>query len=131
MVHHPSVYGELLREKIAKHQVHCWLVNTGWSGGPYGVGSRMKIAYTRAMIRAILNGKLAAVSTEPDANFRVLVPTECPDVPKEILKPRNTWKDGRAYDEKARDLAGRFEKNFQEFASQVTAAVRDAGPKAA
>ena len=131
MVHHPSVYGELLREKIAKHQVNCWLVNTGWSGGPYGVGSRMKIAYTRAMIRAILNGKLASVETEADANFRVLVPTECPDVPNEILKPRNTWKDGRAYDEKARDLAGRFERNFQEFASHVTAEVRDAGPKAA
>ena len=131
MVHHPSVYGELLRKKIAAHEVNCWLVNTGWSGGPYGVGSRMKIAYTRAMIRAILDGKLAGVGTEPDPNFRVLVPTECPDVPREILKPRNTWKDGAAYDAKARDLASRFEKNFEQFASQVTAEVRKAGPQAA
>jgi phosphoenolpyruvate carboxykinase (ATP) len=128
MVHHPSVYGELLRKKIAEHKVNCWLVNTGWSGGPYGVGSRMKIAYTRAMIRAVLNGKLASISTEPDANFRVHVPTACPDVPKEMLKPRNTWKDGAAYDQKARDLAERFKKNFKDFESQVTREVREAGP---
>jgi phosphoenolpyruvate carboxykinase (ATP) len=128
MVHHPSVYGELLRKKIAEHKVNCWLVNTGWSGGPYGVGSRMKIAYTRAMIRAVLNGKLASIPTEPDANFRIHVPTVCPDVPKEVLKPRNTWKDGAAYDEKARDLAERFKKNFKDFESQVTREVREAGP---
>ncbi len=130
MVHHPSVYGEILRKKIAEHEVDCWLVNTGWSGGPYGVGSRMKIAHTRAIIRAILNGKLAAVPTEPDPNFRVLVPASCPDVPKEILKPRNTWKDGSAYDQKARDLAARFQKNFTEFESQVPREVREAGPVA-
>ncbi|MGH7856130.1 MAG: phosphoenolpyruvate carboxykinase, partial [Candidatus Binatia bacterium] len=129
MVHHPSVYGELLRKKIASHEVHCWLVNTGWSGGPYGEGQRMKIAYTRAMIRAVLNGSLAKVSTEPDPNFRVLVPSECPDVPKEILKPRNTWKSPASYDQKARDLAGRFEKNFEQFADQVTREVREAGPR--
>jgi phosphoenolpyruvate carboxykinase (ATP) len=128
MVHHPSVYGELLRKKIAEHKVDCWLVNTGWSGGPYGVGSRMKIAFTRAMIRAVLNGKLASIPTEPDVNFRVLVPAACPDVPKEILKPRNTWKDGAAYDQKARDLAERFRKNFKDFESQVTREVREAGP---
>jgi phosphoenolpyruvate carboxykinase (ATP) len=128
MVHHPSVYGELLRKKIAEHKVNCWLVNTGWSGGPYGVGSRMKIAYTRAMIRAVLNGKLASIPTEPDANFRIHVPTVCPDVPKEVLKPRNTWKDGAAYDQKARDLAERFKKNFKDFESQVTREVREAGP---
>jgi phosphoenolpyruvate carboxykinase (ATP) len=128
MVHHPSVYGELLRKKIAEHKVNCWLVNTGWSGGPYGVGSRMKIAYTRAMIRAVLNGKLASIPTEPDANFRIHVPTSCPDVPKEMLKPRNTWKDGAAYDQKARDLAERFKKNFKDFESQVTREVREAGP---
>ena len=130
MVHHPSVYGELLRKKIAEHKVDCWLVNTGWSGGPYGVGSRMKIAHTRAMIRAILNGKLAAIPTEPDPIFRVLVPTACPDVPTEVLKPRNTWKDGAAYDAKARELASRFEKNFEEFAGQVSREVREAGPRA-
>jgi phosphoenolpyruvate carboxykinase (ATP) len=128
MVHHPSVYGELLRKKIAERKVDCWLVNTGWSGGPYGVGSRMKIAFTRAMIRAVLNGKLSSMPTEPDVNFRVLVPTACPDVPKEILKPRNTWKDGAAYDQKARDLAERFKKNFKDFESQVGREVREAGP---
>ena len=130
MVHHPSVYGELLRKKIAEHKVGCWLVNTGWSGGPYGVGSRMKIAYTRAIIRAILNGKLSSVPTEADPNFRVLVPKSCPDVPNEILKPRNTWKDGAAYDSKARDLAARFQKNFKDFESQVSREVREAGPVA-
>jgi phosphoenolpyruvate carboxykinase (ATP) len=131
MVHHPSVYGELLRKNIAEHKVDCWLVNTGWSGGPYGIGSRMKIAYTRAIIRAVLSGKLSSVSTEADPNFGVLVPTACPDVPGEILTPRNTWKDGAAYDRKARDLAGRFRKNFEEFAEHVSREVRDAGPKAA
>ncbi|MGH7818372.1 MAG: phosphoenolpyruvate carboxykinase [Candidatus Binatia bacterium] len=131
MVHHPSVYGEILRTKIAEHRVNCWLVNTGWSGGPYGEGQRMKIAHTRAMIRAVLNGSLARVSTEPDPNFRVLVPTECPDVPKEVLKPRNTWKDAAAYDRSARELAGRFEKNFQDFADQVPREVREAGPRVA
>jgi phosphoenolpyruvate carboxykinase (ATP) len=128
MVHHPSVYGELLRKKIAEHKVNCWLVNTGWSGGPYGVGHRMKIGHTRAMIRAILDGRLATVSVEPDPNFGVLVPKECPDVPSEILQPRNTWKDRRAYDESARDLAGRFQKNFTTFADHVSPEIRDAGP---
>jgi phosphoenolpyruvate carboxykinase (ATP) len=80
------------------------------------------------VIRAVLNGKLASISTEPDANFRVHVPTACPDVPKEMLKPRNTWKDGAAYDQKARDLAERFKKNFKDFESQVTREVREAGP---
>ena len=131
MVHHPSVYGELLRKKIAGHKVNCWLVNTGWSGGPYGVGSRMKIAYTRAIIRAILDGKLASAAVEPDPFFRVLVPKECPDVPPEILQPRNTWADGAAYDAKARDLAGGFETNFATYADQVSPDVREAGPKAA
>jgi phosphoenolpyruvate carboxykinase (ATP) len=80
------------------------------------------------MIRAVLNGKLSSMPTEPDVNFRVLVPTACPDVPKEILKPRNTWKDGAAYDQKARDLAERFKKNFKDFESQVGREVREAGP---
>jgi phosphoenolpyruvate carboxykinase (ATP) len=130
MVHHPSVYGDLLRRKIAQHRVSCWLVNTGWSGGPYGEGKRMKIAYTRAMVRAILDGRLADVAVEPDPNFRVLVPTECPDVPREVLKPRNTWRDGRAYDAKARELAVQFEQNFRQFESHVPREVREAGPRA-
>ncbi|RMF89983.1 MAG: phosphoenolpyruvate carboxykinase (ATP), partial [Nitrospinota bacterium] len=127
---HPTVYARILGEKIAKHQVDCWLVNTGWSGGPYGVGERMKIAYTRAMVRAALSGKLAQVETEPDPVFRVHVPRSCPDVPSEVLKPRNTWKDKAAYDETARRLARDFVQNFSQFAHEVPEEVRAAGPKA-
>lgn len=129
MVLHPTVYAQLLGEKIARHQVECWLVNTGWSGGPYGTGERIKIAYTRAMIRAILNGSLKKVRTEPDPIFQLLIPTSCPEVPAEILKPRHTWKDGRAYDETARKLAENFEKNFVQFASEVPEEVKKAGPR--
>src|SRR5215212_8847396 len=99
MVHHPGVYAELLRERIAKHNANCWLVNTGWSGGPYGEGQRMKIAYTRAMVRAALDGQLANVPTEPDPIFGVNVPITCPDVPSEVLWARKTWKDPNAYDQ--------------------------------
>jgi phosphoenolpyruvate carboxykinase (ATP) len=130
MVHHPGVYAELLRERIAKHQATCWLVNTGWSGGPYGEGQRMKIAYTRAMVRAALDGRLAKVTTEPDPIFGINVPTSCPDVPAEVLKPRNTWKNPSAYDEKARHLAKMFNENFDQFASGVSDEVKASGPKA-
>ncbi|RMF67040.1 MAG: phosphoenolpyruvate carboxykinase [Calditrichaeota bacterium] len=126
---HPSVYAKLLGEKMAKHKVDCWLVNTGWSGGPYGVGSRMKIAYTRAMVAAALDGSLASVPTEEDPVFGVHIPTSCPNVPGEVLKPRNTWKDKAAYDEYAKKLAGMFKKNFKEYADQVSEAVRKAGPR--
>jgi phosphoenolpyruvate carboxykinase (ATP) len=129
MVHHPGVYAELLRERIARHAANCWLVNTGWSGGPYGEGQRMKIAYTRAMVRAALDGRLANVSTEPDPIFGVHVPTSCPDTPKEVLKPRNTWKNPGAYDEKARQLARLFNENFKQFASGVSDEVKTSGPK--
>jgi len=129
MALHPTVYAELLGEKMAKHNVHCWLVNTGWSGGPYGVGSRMKIAYTRAMITAALEGSLAKVQTEEDPIFGLHIPVSCPNVPAEVLKPRNTWKDKNAYDEQARKLAEMFKKNFEQFEGQVTAAVKKAGPK--
>jgi phosphoenolpyruvate carboxykinase (ATP) len=128
MVHHPGVYAELLRKRIAKHQAHCWLVNTGWSGGPYGEGQRMKIAYTRAMVRAALDGRLTNVSTEPDRIFGVHVPVMCPDVPNEVLKPRNTWKNPGAYDEKARLLAKLFRENFEQFAAGVSDEVKGAGP---
>ncbi|HEX7956600.1 MAG TPA: phosphoenolpyruvate carboxykinase, partial [Pyrinomonadaceae bacterium] len=104
MVLHPGVYADLLGKKIQEHKADCWLVNTGWSGGPYGEGSRMKIKYTRAMIRAILNGSLAQVETRPDPVFGVHVPASCPDVPSEVLDPRGTWKDAARYDERARDL---------------------------
>jgi phosphoenolpyruvate carboxykinase (ATP) len=131
MVHHPKVYGELLRDNIARHRVSCWLVNTGWTGGPYGEGTRMKIAYTRAMIRAALGGALEKVPTERDPIFGVHIPTSVPGVPPEVLKPRNTWKNPEAYDAKARELAQRFEKNFAEYAGVVTPEIREAGPKAA
>ncbi|MBO0724840.1 MAG: phosphoenolpyruvate carboxykinase [Blastocatellia bacterium] len=131
MVHHPGVYAELLRERIAKHHAHCWLVNTGWSGGPYGEGHRMKIAHTRAMVRAALDGRLANVSTEPDPIFGIHVPVMCPDVPNEVLKPRNTWKNPNAYDEKARQLAKLFRENFEQFAAGVSDEVKAAGPVAA
>jgi phosphoenolpyruvate carboxykinase (ATP) len=127
---HPGVYAGLLGEKIEQHKAACWLVNTGWSGGPYGVGERMKIKYTRAMIRAILNGSLANVETTPDAVFGVGVPSSCPGVPAEVLVPRNTWKDKEAYDQKAGHLARLFNENFKKYSDGVSEEVRAAAPKA-
>jgi len=123
-----TVYAKLLGKRLSEHKVDAWLVNTGWTGGPYGVGSRMKIGYTRAMIHAALNGRLSEVETRQDPVFGLRVPVTCPDIPAEVLEPRKTWKDGAAYDEKAKELAGRFRKNFEQFASSVSPAVRDAGP---
>ena len=131
MVHHPGVYAELLKERIARHKADCWLVNTGWSGGSFGEGQRMKIAYTRAMVRAALNGTLAKIETRPDPVFGVHVPVACPGVPAEVLQPRNTWKDVKAYDAKAQHLAGLFRENFKQFESGVTDEVKSSGPKAA
>jgi phosphoenolpyruvate carboxykinase (ATP) len=130
MVLHPGVYADLLGKKMAQHNAVPWLVNTGWSGGPYGVGQRMKIGHTRAMIRAILNGSLANVETTPDPIFGVQVPVSCPDVPAEVLQPRNTWSDKEAYDRQARDLARRFNENFKKYESGVSEAVRAVAPKA-
>jgi phosphoenolpyruvate carboxykinase (ATP) len=130
MVLHPGVYADLLGKKIEQHKAACWLVNTGWSGGPYGVGERMKIKYTRAMIRAILNGTLADVETTPDPVFGVGVPASCPDVPGEVLVPRNTWADKAAYDEKAHHLARLFNENFKKYSDGVSEEVRAAAPKA-
>jgi phosphoenolpyruvate carboxykinase (ATP) len=129
MVLHPGVYADLLGKKMAQHNAACWLVNTGWSGGPYGVGQRMKIAYTRAMIRAILNGELAAIETAPDPIFGVNIPVSCPGVPAEVLQPRNTWADKDAYDRQAADLAQRFNKNFQKYEAGVSEAVRSVAPR--
>jgi phosphoenolpyruvate carboxykinase (ATP) len=130
MVLHPGVYADLLGRKMTEHRANCWLVNTGWSGGPYGTGARMKISYTRAMIRAILGGSLAEVETRPDPVFGVGVPLSCPEVPTEVLQPRNTWADREAYDEKARDLARLFNENFRKYEAGVSEAVRAAAPKA-
>ena len=128
MVHHPGVYAKMLDDRIRKHNARCWLVNTGWSGGPYGTGRRMKIAHTRAMISAALDGSLAAVPVRKDPLFGLQIPEHVPGVPDEVLTPRSTWSDPGAYDEKASHLAGLFHKNFTQFAAQVPPGVKDAGP---
>jgi len=125
-----TVYANLLGEKIARHHVNVWLVNTGWSGGPYGVGKRIKIAYTRAMVHAALNGALNDMPTTPHPTFGIAVPNACPDVPAEILDPRATWPDAEAYDAQARKLAAMFAENFKTYADQVSPEVRAAGPQA-
>ncbi|OFV97402.1 MAG: phosphoenolpyruvate carboxykinase (ATP) [Acidobacteria bacterium RIFCSPLOWO2_12_FULL_54_10] len=130
MAQQPSVYANLLRDKLAKHKADSWLVNTGWSGGPYGVGKRVPIAFTRAIIRAILNGKLAKVPTKPDPIFGLHIPETCEGVSTEILRPNLTWKNPADYDKKARELAQLFEKNFETFAATVSQEVCASGPKA-
>ncbi len=124
----PGEYANLLRERIEKHNVRCYLLNTGWTGGPYGVGSRININYTRAMVRATISGALDNVETITDPVFRLHVPTSCPDVPGELLIPRNTWADKDAFDRMAADLAGRFKKNFKQFELPGDD-VRNAGPR--
>ena len=106
---------ESANKGIRRHSAHTALVNTGWTGGPYGVGSRMKLAYTRSMIRAALSGQLDAVAYETDPIFGLSVPTSCPDVPSDVLMPRNTWTDKAAYDAKARELFEKFEANYKKF----------------
>ena len=128
MVHSPIVYAQLLGERIAKHNVDVWLVNTGWSGGPYGVGKRMNIGHTRALIHAALSGTLREVPTRHDALFNLEVPTSCSDVPTEILDPRNTWSDPAAYDAQARKVAQMFRENFERFSGEVPAELAEAGP---
>lgn len=124
MTRHPSAYAKLLGEKILGSDVNCWLVNTGWSGGAYGVGQRMKISHTRAMVSAALDGRLAEVETAQDPNFGLHVPHSCPGVPAEVLTPRNTWADKETYDSTARDLASRFQENFVQYESHVGDSVK-------
>ncbi|RMF09480.1 MAG: phosphoenolpyruvate carboxykinase [Alphaproteobacteria bacterium] len=131
MPRHPSVYGNLLRRKIAEHNVTCWLVNTGWTGGVYGVGRRMPIAHTRALLSAALDGTLSNCATRTDDNFGFEVPLSCPGVPDEILNPRSTWDNPEAYDKKAQELVQRFIDNFAQFEDHVDDAVRAAAPTAA
>jgi phosphoenolpyruvate carboxykinase (ATP) len=126
---HPGVYAKLLGERMAQAGARAWLINTGWSGGGYGAGKRMKIAFTRAMVRAALSGRLDEVATAADPIFGIGVPVAVPDVPSEILTPKRTWADAAAYEAQARKLAGMFEKNFQQYASGVSAEVRAAGPR--
>ena len=126
---HPGVYAKMLGERIANHGAKVWLVNTGWTGGPYGTGSRMKLAHTRAMVTAALSGQLDKAKYPKDPVFGFEVPTAVPGVPSEVLIPRNTWKDPAAYDAQAGKLAEMFRKSFEAFASGVDAAVIAAGPR--
>ncbi|MCW3118477.1 MAG: phosphoenolpyruvate carboxykinase [Chitinophagaceae bacterium] len=125
---HPGTYAKMLGQKLQQHPVTVWLINTGWTGGAFGMGKRMKLSYTRAMISAALNGRLHTVPFENDPVFGFAVPQQCPGVPAEILNPRNTWTDKSAYDEKAKFLAGLFINNFKKFEDGVTTEVRNACP---
>ncbi len=129
MALHPFTYASLLYEKVVSGNVDCWLVNTGWTGGPYGIGQRMKIAYTRAMVRAALEGKLKDVPIKPHPVFKIGVPESCPDVPADVLNPRSTWPDPVAYDQQAAALAHKFKENFAQFETEVSDEVRAAAPE--
>ena len=131
MPRHPTEYAKLLGEKIARHEVTCWLVNTGWTGGSYGTGHRMPINHTRALLTAALDGGLAAAPIRTDASFNLNVPEACEGVPSELLTPRETWSDKEAYDTTARDLVGRFSANFEQFEDSVDDKVKAAAPRAA
>jgi phosphoenolpyruvate carboxykinase (ATP) len=130
LVWHPSVYSRMLGELLTKHKARVWLVNTGWTGGPYGVGHRMRLSHTRVMVRAALAGELDHVPTTRDAFFGLDVPKSVPGVPPELMNPRATWSDPAAYDAQARKLAAMFAKNFEQFGEFVDEAVRKAGPRA-
>jgi phosphoenolpyruvate carboxykinase (ATP) len=127
---HPGKYAEMLGKKMQAHKVNVWMVNTGWTGGPYGVGHRMKLKYTRSMITAALEGNLNDMSFEKHLVFGMEIPLQCPGVPADILDPKNTWEDKNAYDEKAKYLAGLFIKNFEKYADGVTDEIKAAAPKA-
>jgi len=129
MVHHPYRYAELLRRKIERYGVTCWLVNTGWVGGPYGVGKRISIKHTRALLSSALNGKLANVKYTKDPIFGFEVPTTCPNVPNEVLIPSFAWGDKKEYDRRYKDLAMRFKQNFGKFTDGVPQEIMEAGPK--
>lgn len=126
---HPTTYAKLLGEKLKTHQVNVWLVNTGWSGGPYGIGSRMKLAYTRAMITAALSGELENAEFTEHAIFGLAMPTSCSNVPSNILNPRNTWEDSAAYDIKAKELAQAFLNNFKDFEAFADDELKKGMPK--
>lgn len=125
----PRVYGEMLAERTARYGTRCYLVNTGWTGGPFGTGKRMNLAQTRAMVNAAIHGDLEGVEYETDPIFGLRVPKHCPGVPDEVLQPRATWADGAAYDRRARALAVKFAENFAKYADGVSDAVRNAGPR--
>ena len=131
MPRHPGEYARMLTERLARYDVPVWLVNTGWTGGPYGTGERMDISHTRSMVRAALNGDLAGVPTITDPLFGFEVPSTCPGVPSSFLQPRSTWADGEAYDRQAARLAAMFVENFRAFEDAVDPETREAGPHVA
>ncbi|MGQ9896160.1 MAG: phosphoenolpyruvate carboxykinase [Acidobacteriota bacterium] len=126
---HPSVYAKMLGEKIAQHKVKIWLLNTGWTGGPYGIGERMSLSYTRAILHAALDGHLDQVEYTKNPVFGFEIPTTCPNVPENILNPRNTWEDKAAFDAQEKRLAAMFIRNFAKFESMVEANICAAGPR--
>jgi phosphoenolpyruvate carboxykinase (ATP) len=129
LVWHPTKYAEMLGKLLTAHKSHVWLVNTGWSGGAYGVGKRMKLSYTRAMVRAALAGALDDVAVKTDPIFGLSVPTAVEGVPAEVLDARGTWSDGTAYDAQAKKLAAMFRDNIKKFGDAVSATIIGAGPK--
>jgi len=131
MPRHPSEYGNLLRDLIGQHQADCWLVNTGWTGGAFGTGSRMPIRATRALLAAALDGTLASVEMRIDPHFKFRVPVAVPGVDAKILDPRDTWADKAAYDAQAKKLVAMFRENFKKFEAHVGADVLQAAPQLA
>jgi phosphoenolpyruvate carboxykinase (ATP) len=129
MPRHPSVYAEMLRARIEQTGANCWLVNTGWTGGPYGIGERMQISYTRALLRAALDGTFNQTIMHNEDAFGLSIPVSCPGVPDQVLSPRGTWNDKKAYDRQAADLVSRFHANFKKFESHVAQDVILAAPK--
>jgi phosphoenolpyruvate carboxykinase (ATP) len=128
MMWHPNKYAELLAEKIKEHKATAWLVNTGWTGGAHGVGSRMSLKYTRAMIDAIHHNDFDNVEFVKDEEFGFQIPLSCPNVPSEILIPKNTWEDKEQYQEVKKKLVELFNENFKKFAANVNAKIVEAGP---
>ena len=129
MVHHPFFYADMLKRKVLKHKANCWLVNTGWTGGPYGIGKRISIQYTRALLNAALSGKLAKVRYETDPVFGFQVPRTCEGVPDKVLNPANTWDNKELYMQKYKQLASLFVENFKKFSDRCPPEVANAGPK--
>jgi phosphoenolpyruvate carboxykinase (ATP) len=128
LVWHPTKYAELLAERLETHAGQAWMVNTGWTGGPYGTGTRIKLGWTRAILDAIHSGVLASAEATVDAVFGFQVPRSCPGVPWEMLVPRNTWAEPAKYDAAARRLADLFRKNFQKYEAEASDTIKAAGP---
>ena len=126
---HPNQYAQLLGKKIEKHGVNIWLVNTGWTGGPYGIGNRISLKHTRKLITSVLNGDLDDVSFTNFDVFDLAIPSFCDEIPGDLLHPRNSWADKEDYDEKRIELANLFNKNFEKFEVQVSQNIRNSAPK--